>query len=294
MDEEAYKKELANSGVEVPELVETPEAEPKEEETPIEEPQPKEETLVVDEPLKEEEEPKESRKRSIYDDLKAKKQEVKSERELRESAERERDELKTKLEALSNADTPEEKEEAKDDLTAFAESIGADPEAIKKMKEIFLKDARLNIDESFKKDLEDIKLWKSQNSQAVEQQEFEQEFESIKSDIKGYFPTIDDSEMNAVKKEIDKIAHTKGWEDKDLDYIVFKNKERLSNLVSPKKRGIEVKGNKDVMEDNFDFDPNADYSKLSPKEKELWEANYNKLGKQEGLVEDSQGRKIII
>jgi len=293
MDEEAYKKELANSGVEVPELVETPEAEPKEEETPTEEPQQKEETPKVDEPLKEEE-PKESRKRSIYDEYKEKKSELKSERELRESAERERDELKTKLEALSNADTPEEKEEAKDDLTAFAESIGADPEAIKKMKEIFLKDARLNIDESVKKDLEDIKIWKSQNSQAVEQQEFEKEFDSIKSDIKGYFPTIDDSEMNAVKSEIDKIAHTKGWEDKDLDYIVFKNKERLSNLVSPKKRGIESKGNKDITDDNFDFDPNADYSKLSPKEKELWEANYNKLGKQEGLVEDSQGRKIII
>lgn len=293
MNEEEYKKELAANGVEIPEVKkeETPES-PKEkpEEKKIEKPEaPKEET--PEEPLQE---PREPRKRSIYDEYKDKKLEVKNERELREKAERERDEFRIKYETLEKANTPEERQEAKDDIEAFAKEINADPQVIKKMREVFLKDVKPQTDESIKKDLEEFKAWKQNNSQVIEKQLFEEEFVRTVPTIKRLFPQATEEELNAIKKEVDSVSHTKEWHDKDLDYVVFKNQDKLQALVSPKKRGMEIKNRKDVSEIAFEFDPNADYSKMSMKEREQWEEAYKKATKAEGLLEDSQGRKIIL
>ena len=100
--------------------------------------------------------------------------------------------------------------------------------------------------------------------------------------------------MKTVKEKLNELAHTKDYYDKSLDYVVFKEKETLLKLVSPKKRGMETKERKDIAEENYDFDPNADITKLSPKEQEAWEKKYNKMMENENLTEDSEGRKILI
>src|SRR5665213_1636433 len=170
-EEEQYKKDLKAQGVDVPETEADPEPEKepeKTEEAPAEKEPEKEKPKEEPAPLQDE--PKPQRKRSIYDDYKDTKKDLKSEKDRREQAERERDELQTRLEAIGKAETPEEKQEATDDLESFAKEIKADPATIKKMRDLFLKDYKPATDEALRKDLDEFKAWKSQNAGIVEKQ----------------------------------------------------------------------------------------------------------------------------
>lgn len=287
-EEENYLKELADAGVDVTDVTpaeetpEVPEEKPtvgKTEEVPEEKP------LVT--------EPKEQHKRSIYDEYKEKKSELKSEKEAREQVERERDELKQKLEALENAGTPQERQNAQDEIDAFAEEIGADANAIRRMQQLFSKNVQ-PVDESLARDIQEFKQWKSENSQVIEKSRFETEFQSVTPTLAELLPNASSEEMAVVKARIDELSHTKEFHDKELDYVIFKNKEELSKLVSPKKRGMEQRGRKDVQEESFDFNPDADYSKMSVKEREAFDENWKKMTASEGLVRDGQGKRILI
>lgn len=292
--EDEYKKELAANGVDIPEIKDEPKEEapeePKVEETPKE---PSKEDEPKDEPKTDtpnDELPTPREKRSIYDEYKDKKVELKSEREAREQAERERDELKAKLEAINDAPTPEKEQEAHEDAIAYAKKVGADPDLVQRI----IADARkgfepqaTGLSDADRALLEEARL-------AKEAQMFETEFKSVTPTLKEFFPTATEAEMEAIKKELDDISHTKDWADKSLDYIAFKQKDKLSTLVSPKKRGIEPKAPKDAPQGDADFDPQADISKMTPEAREAWYAKYQELGKSEGLASDGNGRKIII
>jgi len=292
-EEDKYKADLEAEGVEVEE-----EKTEVVEETPVEE-KPKEEPKETEEKPKEEPkevlpDPIETKKRSIYDNYKEKKSELKSERELRENFETENTELKAKLEALQNADTKEEKKEALDDIDELAKEINADPAYLRKLKTIFLKDVKPANDESLKKDLADFKDWKTKNQEVIEKQLFEDEFSTVLPQIKSDFPKISDEDLKSVKQSLDKLSHSKEYHDKSLDYVVFKEKENLTALISPKKKGMETKERKDVASDDFDFDPNVDITTLSAGDQEKWEKHYRKSLETEELVNDSSKGKMIM
>ena len=294
-EEDKYKADLEAEGVEVEEeKTEVVEEAPKVEET-------KEETKVEETKVETKEETKstltdqkETKKRSIYDEYKEKKSELRSEKELRENFETENTELKAKLEALQNADTKEEKKEALDDIDELAKEINADPAYLRKLKTIFLKDVKPANDESLKKDLADFKDWKTKNQEVIEKQLFEDEFSTVLPQIKSDFPKISDEEMKSVKQSLDKLSHSKEYHDKSLDYVVFKEKENLTALISPKKKGMETKERKDVASDDFDFDPNVDITTLSAGDQEKWEKHYRKSLETEELVNDSSKGKMIM
>jgi hypothetical protein len=299
-DEEA-RKAYAEAGVDLPEVKEEkeetkeePQAPPekKPEETPPAKTEGDDKKPEDKAPLQDE--PKEQRKRSIYDEYKDKKAELKSEKELREQAERERDDWKTKFEALQTAETPEEKKEAADDLEAFAKEINASPEALKKMQQLFLKDVKPAIDPELTARLKRFEDWQAQNSKVIEQANFEREYTESLPKLKTYFPNATPEEMSAIKTEIDKLAHTKEWHDKSLAYIAFEHQDKLSALITPRKRGMEGKGRSDVESSDFEFDPNPDFSKMSAKQQSEWKAEYDKALKSEGLATGANGKKIIV
>ena len=293
-EEDKYKADLEAEGVEVEEeKTEVVEEAPKVEEKPKEEPKETEEK-PKEEPKEVLPDPIETKKRSIYDELKDKKSKLRSEKELRENFEKENTELKGKLEALSNADTKEEKKEALDDIDELAKEINADPEYLRKLKAIFLKDVKPTNDESLKKDLEDFKDWKTKNQEVNEKQLFEDEFSTVLPQIKSDFPKISDEDLKSVKQSLDKLSHSKEYHDKSLDYVVFKEKENLTALISPKKKGLEGKDRKDITTDDFDFDPNVDITTLSAGDLAKWEKQYNKSLETEELVNDSSKGKMIM
>lgn len=279
-------KEYADAGIELPpEAIQTPEPEPAPEPEPVapvvetgdgEEP-PEPSQPKPEEPLK---------KRSIYQDLKETRQDVKTERELREQAERERDDLKAQLEGRTTTT------EVDDELAAYAAEIGADPVALKKMQDIFLKGVpKPTVDNT---SLEAFQEWQASNSKAIEAQQFEQEFKTVAPTIQGMFPDASAEEIELIKTKIDELAHTEAFHDKELDYVVFKAKDTLKTLVSPKKRGIESKGRVDATAPTFDFDPNADLTNMSPAQQAEWEKAYNQASKSDELVTDAQGKRLII
>ncbi len=295
------RKEYAEAGVDLPEI-----SEEKKEETPAQPeapapdaPKPPEETPADPEGGKPEgdappAEPKEPRKRSIYDDLKEKKEDLKIEKQKREQAERERDEIKEKLNALASATTPEKREEAADEVTEYAKKIGADPEAVRTLVELARKGMKPELPGDVAEALQDFQKWKTENSKAIEQQAFEQEFKAAIPSLKEIFPSASDEEMDAIKTELDRLSHTREMHDKPLDFIAFKNRATLSALVSPRKPGLEKRGRVDGATVEFTFDPNADYSKLSPEEKVKWEAAYKKMTSSDSLLTDQNGRKTIL
>jgi hypothetical protein len=291
-DEKAAMEAYLSAGVDLPELKEEPKAPEVPEVPPTTEP-------PVDEPKDEEHlqdnEPKEQKKRSIYDKLKSTKSDLRSERELREQAERERDDFKRLLEERANAATPQERQEAQDELDAYAQEIGADAQALKRMKALFLKDVpQASLSDEDRAAIEEIRQFKAQNQKVMEKQLFEEEFRSTVPTLKDMFPSASDEELDAMKGKLDELAHTKDFHDKSLDYVAFKHRTQLEQLVSPKKRGLEPRSRQEATEESFDFDPNADLSKMTPKQLEKWEANYRKLTSSSELLTDAEGRKIIV
>lgn len=296
--ETAAKEQYAKAGVDLAELKEEPKEEPKAEEPkPTEETpaEPKVEAKAEPEEEAPSQEPKESRKRSIYDDYKDKKSEAKQNLDRAEKAERERDELQAKLDAVSNASTPQERKDAKDEVADFLSRHKEwDTNAINEFLALARKGYEAKIPDEIVARLNEFHDWKESNAKAIEEAQFNKEFDAAVPAIKEFLPQATDEEMQTVKAELDKLSHTKAFHDKSLDYVAFAHRAQLAALISPKKRGIEKKGRVDSPTVEFDFDPNADYSKLTPEQRAQWDAEYKKLTKSDGLLEDAQGRKLIL
>jgi hypothetical protein len=282
MDEEAYKKELQDAGVEIP-VAETP----KEEETP-KEPE-VEKTEEPEKPL--ETEPREQRKRSIYDDLKEKKQDLRAEKDAREQAERERDELRSQLESFQKENNLPEEES--NDLLEYAAQKGADPELVKRIVD----EARSNqpqIDPELRSRLDKFENWQKQNAVVIEKQMFEEEFNKTIPSLKELFPSANPDELNTMKVELDKLSHSQEMHDKPLDYVAFKHREQLNAFISPRKVGIESKGRNQVEETPTEFNPNADLSKMSAKQLEAWEATYRAAINEQSGVTGNGKKKMLL
>lgn len=304
--EDAYIKSLKEAGVDLPEIEEKEEA-PKVEEPVVEKPEvktppEKEEEDTPDDEGEEDKAPKPApKKRSIYDDLKDKKKEVRDEKTLRENAERERDELKTKLEAITNAKNPEARQEAIDDFEELAKEIDADPQTIEKMFTLFKKKIGVEaLPTDVKESLEEFRNWKKENSVSTEAKQFEADLTSFEPKLKESFPGASEAELSKIKSELKTIAHSEGWNDKSLDYILFEHQTYFSkNFVSPRKDGMESvnkKGSDDKAEVlDTDFNPSADLSLMTLKQRADWEAKYKTLtASPNSLSRDSQNRRIII
>lgn len=306
-EEEEYKEDLKASGVDMPELEsgegETPEQKEEagakakaEADAKAKEEADEAAKKAADDAQNNGEDdktPNPDKKRSIYDEYKDKKKELRTAEERAAQAERERDELKAKLDAIDNAGTPSEKKEALDEFDEFAKEIEADPEKLKKMRDLFLKGVKP--DEALQKDLLEFKQWKASNQKSLDAAAFEQEYSTTLPALKNFFPNANEDEMKAIKDELNKISHTTGWNDKELEYIAFKHKTTLSALISPKKRGLENKDPRGGEETPTDFDPNADFSKMSEQQRTIWEKQYREYGKGNGgLVEGANGKKSIV
>lgn len=318
MDEEKkYKEDLKAAGVDLPELKEEtdiPEDKTKKEETPKEPEKPVEPEKKVEEkegddkkePEKKDpnlldKKPEESRKpRSIYTDYKDQKEKTKTEKERADIAEQRAADLQKQIDEFTakakEGDKPTNADE--DELIKKAEESGADPDLIKHIIKVARQGVKTGDYDALKKDIDELKTTSQkaieENQKLAEEKAFDEEFSSVLPTIKEFFPSATTEEINTIKKELDGLSHKKDWHDKDLDYIVFKNKDTLSAFVSPKKRGMESREKKDVEVDSYDFDPNADLSKMTQAQRDTWESEYRKAGKSDGLLVGADGKKLIL
>lgn len=298
-EDEKYIADMKAAGVDIPDLPEKEaEAEPEKEKPAAEkkEEEKEEETEVDEEEEAEEPAAPGGKKRSIYQEYKDKKKEARTEKERADALEKERDELKAQVAALGSAKTTEEKKEALDEFDEFAKKYEGDPAALKEMRDLFLKGVKPVLDDATKERLDNFEKWQKDNQKAVDKANFENEFASAEQALKRLFPTAKDSDMKGIKAELEKLAHTKGWNDKELEYIAFKHQDKLSKLISPKKKGMETRENKgEETEVATDFDPAADLSTMTPAQREKWEKQYREGGARgQGLTKSKDGKLMII
>ncbi len=319
--EEQYKKDLEAAGVDLPDLKkdegETPEQKAANEAKAKEDADAKAAAEAEEAAKKAAEEaegegeddqpPKVEKKRSIYDDLKDKKTEARSLKNIaidalkalgiETSGKETTEELQEKLQSISKAKTPEEKSTALDEFDEFAKEIDADPVALRKMRELFLKGFKVQeIDPSLKERLENFEKWEAGQKKQLDESAFEEEFTATLPTLKEMFPKATDDEIKAIKGQLKKISHSTGWNDKELEYIAFKHKDALTALVSPKKKGLEGKDPVGEGEITTEFDPNPDFSKMSDKAREIWEKQYKEASDKgrDGLMEGADGKKLIL
>lgn len=313
MDENKYKEELKANGVELDGLEEktdTKEKEPESEDDGDNAEKPATDTEHQEEESDDEagekseadteekkshlQEPEKPKKRTIYQEYKEKKAEVRTEKERADIAEKERDELARKLAEATDAKRGDDADEAEEDAVKYAEKIGADPDLVKRIITDARKGLKPEFDEALKNDLKEFREWKSSNKKVIESQAFNDEFQQTLPTLKEYFPTATQAELDVIKQELDTISHTKDWHDKSLKYIAFEHKDKLSAHISPRKRGIEPREKKDIDESEKEFNPSPDFSKMSVKEMDAWNQTYRNAGKSEGLLRGADGKKMII
>lgn len=221
---------------------------PKDDKAPEAEPKPEgEEKPTGDEPKPEEksedkkpEDPPEQplKKRSIYDDLK-------EERGKRKDAEAEVARLKGEAPPEKPADKPADAPaKPATELEAYAQENDLDPANLNRLIEIIAKNLpTASLSEEDKQALGDLKTWRADQAKAVEDQEIVSAAPAVKSLAKELgFEIHDDGELGKIMDEVKRLAHTKEFHDKPVDYIVFAKRAELSKLVSPKKPSFEQGG----------------------------------------------------
>jgi hypothetical protein len=263
------EEEKVYPGKELPEEPAPPEPKPEEmpeepEEEPKEDPKPEEKP----EPEKDKETPKETeplpKKRSIYDDLKDKKKEVKDAKAEAEAARKEADDAKaeaTKLQGLldakDDAKTPKEKAKADDDIQAFIDKHNGEQLTAESLTEL----AQIIAGRVKPGDLpEDVReKLKFLDTLQADQKRLTEDAETRKSAliVKKTLEISDDAELETVMNEIVRLTHTNEFHDKEVEYILWKNREAFSKLVSPKKPSFE---SGDTKPDG-DGDAEIDFSK---------------------------------
>jgi hypothetical protein len=237
-------------GQELPEEVPPepkPEEKPKEpEKEPEEDPKPEEKP----EPEKDKEPPKEPeplpKKRSIYDDLKDKKKEAKDAKAEAEAARKEAEDaraeaakLQALLDAKDGAKTPKEKAKADDDIQAFIDRHNGEQLTAESLTEL----AQIIAGRVKPGDLpEDVReKLKFLDTLQADQKRLAEDAETRKSAplVKKTLEISDDAELENVMNEIVRLTHTEEFHDKEVEYILWKNRDAFSKLVSPKKPSFE-------------------------------------------------------
>ncbi len=181
------------------------------------------------------------KKRSIYDDLKDERKERKSAETRAAEAEAKAADLQALLDAKGEATTPEEKKAAAKDIAEYAEKHKLDPDSLEELSNIILSKApkaegTLTPEEAAE--------WRAERARAKQTEE-DQAIMATAPSVKAELGITNDTELANVMKEVVRLAHTAEFHDKEPEYIVWRKKDALSKLVSPKRPSFEQGGQRE-------------------------------------------------
>lgn len=183
-------------------------------------------------------EPQLPKKRSIYKDLKDKKHELKDTRTELDQVKGRNAELEDLLAKKDDAATPKEKSEVAADIATYAEKYGLDAEGLSELTAVILKSVPTP---DYILTPEEAAEWRAGRAQSHRDAE-DQQILSLAPSVKTQLAIHDDAELQNVMKEVVRLAHTPEFHDKEVEYIIWKSKDALSKLVSPKKPSFEQGG----------------------------------------------------
>ena len=229
-EDEQYAKETADEKAELG-IVDEPKAEevvvvePKEEkETPeekTEEPKPA--------PIKEDEEEEEDKKPFNFKEYK---------KTLREELQKDFDAKLEKLREENGKKAPEEKttDDLEADIEALSKELDFDKDKTRKLIEV----ARKGLEMS-PADKEMLETLKARDEEREQQDIFNSEWSSLTKTLKAQFPNATDEQIQVAKEQMEELAFTENYHEKELDYVLFKEKAIFDKILfSPKQKTFET------------------------------------------------------
>lgn len=188
--------------------------------------------------------------RSVYDDLKDTRKErneartaAETEKARADAAEAKAAELEALLKQGKDAKTPKEQSEVADDIKAYAEKHNLDAGSVTDLIKVMeQRVGAQQLPEEVTKRLTELEGFKATKEAQEKRDAEDREIQAAAPTVKSNLEIHDDAELAKVMDEIVRLAHTKPFADKEVDYIVWKNKDALSKLVSPKKPSFESGG----------------------------------------------------
>lgn len=269
------QKEKAELGIpsEPEEKTEVTEEETKVE-TPAEEPKPvsdKEEEVI---------DPKE------YKDYKVK---------LREELQHDFDEKLEKMKEEMGKEKPNETktDDLEEDVKSLAKELDFDEEKVRRIIEVSRKGLQLSAED--KQALEEFKSTKAERDSKEQEIVFNEEWTALP--VKTEFPNASEEQLAKAKETMDELSHSEKYHDKDMDYILFKERETFQKILfSPKAKTFEsgrVSQTNEESDEFPEFRPGMTPAEFESFEKSRERAT-DKLGREKMLMRttDDAGHSI--
>lgn len=128
------------------------------------------------------------------------------------------------------------------DIESLAKELNFDKEKVRKIVQTARKGLEMSTeDRKIISEFRDTKV-KTEHENFIKQQEdiFKSEWEAVMPEFKKAFPNAKPEQIEKARAEMDKLSHTKKYQNTDLDYIVFKEKSVFDKILfSPKSRTFE-------------------------------------------------------
>lgn len=189
--------------------------------------------------------------------------------------------LTERLDALEKKDAPAKPSK----LAEKAKAAGLDEDAIKNLsilseaikEDLEASSGRLNPDIQKKIDLLESKLGKYEQSDALanDAKIFNSSWTGYVPELEKEYPNISSQELEKVKSFIDKVWHTEKFADKEIDYVVFRHRDKIDELISPRNKGLETgrsQGNTSRREKKTTLSKNPSDSEIKDMDKLLSDA----------------------
>ena len=127
-----------------------------------------------------------------------------------------------------------------DAIESYAEKYGADAEQIKELKlALGINDVKPEPKVEPKTSPEDQAIL-DRSREIVAEKMFQEEYTKLAiPELKAAFPNATPEQLEKARTEVEKLATTKEYLDKSLDFVVYKNKSAFDAIFAPDRKGPE-------------------------------------------------------
>lgn len=136
--------------------------------------------------------------------------------------------LQAKIDELSSATKKEVTvgtEEHEQFIQEYAEKYGIEEEDVRKL--VAMVTPKQVLPPEVSKMLETFQTTQDQLALIEEEKHFNVEFEKADPVVQQYFPGLTPEQGKALRQSVFELSHTKEWHDRDLEYVLWKNKDAL-------------------------------------------------------------------
>lgn len=191
--------------------------------------------------------------------------------------------LATIIKGLQDNSTKKETVNAIDEISTLAEKRGLDAEGLaeiislaqKKVLEDLEKNGKLSnkLSPEVEERLKLLDELQAERKVQAEVEHFNKEYVAYLPELQKQYPNAKAAELAEAKVVLDELAHSKEFRDKDLDYVVYKNRSKFDALLKVAKHSKSGETSSKQMVDDTDeeFEIDLDPENMTPEKAKAYE-----------------------